>query len=109
MAITISQSLRSVNAYPIPETVLQDIAASRELNLDREADVAVRETANYQLARADVFEWLADAPDVTQAGISFKFAESERKEFRGKAATIYSDCGVAKSSSFNLGFKGELF
>lgn len=110
MAITISQSLESINAYPIPAHTLEYIAASRELPLDRELDALVCDSTSFNLARADVYLWLSQAPDVTQAGISYKFSESDRKEFRRLAQSLYSDNGVEVPSSLTSGFgyKGEL-
>lgn len=106
MALTTLQSLQSINAYPISITAIEDIAGRNGLVLDESPDYAGQD---YQLAKADVLMWLSQAPDITQAGISYRFSDKDRLSFRNQALTIYNGWGVEVSSSFTYGYKGELF
>ncbi len=107
MAITTLQSLKSINAYPIPLCTIQDIAESRGLSLDLEASLQVRVQPNFRLAKADLLQWLSEAPNVTQAGISYNFTDNDRLNFRRQAVAIYKDCGEALPGA-SYGYKGEL-
>lgn len=107
--MTIQQSLKSINAYPIPQYTIQDIADARELNMSAEATADERKKVAYRLAKADVLKWLANAPDISQAGISYSFSDEEKKAFRKQANAIYEDCGEVDSSLTRFGYKGELF
>ncbi len=100
------QSLQGLNAYPIPAYTLQDIATARGLNLENDANLEVRATSGFRLAKADVLMWLSGAPDVSQAGISYSFTDNDRLNFRRQASAIYKDCGEALSGA-SYGYKGE--
>ncbi len=106
MALTILQSLQSINAYPILVSAIESIIEARCLVGGDSPDYASQE---YQLAKADVLMWLSQAPDITQAGISYRFSDKDRLSFRNQALTIYNGWGVDVSSSFTYGDKGELF
>lgn len=107
MAVTILQSLKGINAYPIPLYTLQDIADSRGLNLESDASMEVRALPGFRLAKADLLMWLSKAPNVTQAGISYSFTDNDRANFRKQATAIYKDCGEAVPGAASYGYQGE--
>lgn len=107
MATTILQSLASINAYPVPFPAIADIAESRGLNLEDEASTEVRAQPGFRLAKADVLWWLSEAPDVSQAGISYSFTESDKRNFKRQASAIYRGCGERAPGTAH-GYKGEL-
>lgn len=107
--MTIQQSLKSINAYPVPLHTIQDIADARGLNMEAVADIETRKKDAFRLAKADVLKWLSQAPNVSQSGVSYSFTESERKSLRRQADDIYQDCGEVDSSLTSFGYKGELF
>ncbi|MDR0657690.1 MAG: hypothetical protein LBG18_01925 [Mediterranea sp.] len=111
MAMTVLQSLKSITGYPIPLCTLQDVAEQRGINIESEATLEVRANNNFRLAKADVLFWLADAPDVSQAGISYNFTDTQRNNFRRQATEIYSDCGepLPAGSADSSGYVGERF
>lgn len=106
MAVTILQSLKSINAYPIPMCTIQDIAESRGLTLESDASMEVRAQPGFRLAKADLLLWLSKAPNVSQAGISYNFTDNDRLNFRRQASAIYQDCGETLPGA-SYGYKGE--
>lgn len=103
--MTIIESLKCISGYPIPLNTLKDIAENRELKSENEANKDTRKSQGYRLAKADVLTWLSQAPNVSQAGISYNFSDTDRLNFRQQAATIYKECGDAPKSIF--GYKGS--
>ena len=65
---TVLESLKGINAYPIPLRTLVDAAEYRGLDMTVEVSQEIMQTAKYKLAQADLLLWLSLAPDVTQAG-----------------------------------------
>lgn len=105
---TVLDSLRSVNAYPIPLRTLVETAESRGLSPSEEATQEVLQSSDYRLATADLMLWLSLAPDVSQGGISYSFTDEQRKLLRMSANNIYKelDKEVAEMKSI-FGYKGE--
>ena len=100
--MTIVETLRTLSAYPIPRTTLVAIAEARNL---RPEDEATSSDA-LNLAKGDVYMWLAVAPDVSQGGQSFSFSDEQRKHFRQMAHAMYAEVGVARTSTI-YGWKGS--
>lgn len=107
--MTIQQSLKSINAYPIPQLTIQEIAETRGLTISVEATADERKKDAYRLAKADLFKWLSKAPNVSQAGITYSFSEAERRRMESQANSIYKDCGEVDGSLTTFGYMGELF
>lgn len=106
--MTIKQSLKAINGYPIPHYTLQDITEFRGLNLDSEMNIDIRKQVSFRLAQSDVLIWLSKAPNVSQAGISYTFTDEDRKRLRAEAEAISEDCGIETlPSSVVYGYKGE--
>lgn len=62
----------------------------------------------YRLMEADVFAFLAGAPDVTQNGVSFSFTDDQRDWFLSMSNSIKADLGVSDASSGQgYGYMGE--
>jgi len=103
--MTIIESLKCISGYPIPQNTLQNIAESRGLTPADENTPEVRKSREYKLANADVLTWLSQAPDVSQAGISYSFSDADRLNFRQKANLLYKECEEKPKSNF--GYKGN--
>lgn len=103
--MTIIESLKCISGYPISQNTLKDIAENRGMKSDDEANQDARKSKEYRLAKADVLVWLSQAPNVSQAGISYNFSDTDRKNFRQQAASLYKECGEASKSIF--GYKGN--
>lgn len=104
---TIVDALRALNAYPIPVTALMLIAESRGLSVSTPISTEVMTKSAYMLAEADVYMWLADAPDVSQGGQSYSFSEDQRKCFRMRATAIYDRENSATKRTTIYGYKGS--
>lgn len=105
---TVNESLKGINAYPVPQRTLDSIMTIRGLYGDMEADPGILAGGAYLLARADVLMWLSRAPNITQGGQSYSFSDEDRKQFRLEAGAIYADLepdGIMTKTRF--GYKGN--
>ena len=91
---TVLESLKGVNAYPIPLRTLTSVAGKRGLQLTVDATQEIQKSKAYNLAVADLLMWLSDAPDISQGGQSYSFTDEQRKEFRNRANSLYRDFGA---------------
>ena len=108
--VTVLESLKGVNAYPIPLRTLTTIADKRGLSLTTEATQEVQKSREYNLAVADLLLWLSVAPDVSQGGQSYSFTDEQRREFRNRANSLYRDFGAddeAGTPKPIYGYKGS--
>ena len=80
--ITILEVLKGINAYPIPQRTIGEIAIKRSLNLDADLTSDIAVSKGFLLAKADLYMWLSFAPDVSQGGQSYSFSEDQRTSFR---------------------------
>lgn len=105
---TILESLKSVNAYPVPLRTLVEIAERRGLSLTDKATKEVLGGKNYNLAKADLLLWLSLAPNITQGGQSYSFTDEQRQQFRNNANALFSEFGEENSSvQPTYGYKGS--
>lgn len=102
--MTVLESLTSLSSYPIGKRILQNIADKRELKADEDITAAIRLSKSYQLAEADVYEFLSGAPSVSQGGISYSFTAEQQKGFRALSHSIKVEQGEAKTK---YGYKGS--
>lgn len=105
--MTVLDSLRSISGYPLSAFALEVAAVSRGLDPGAEIAKDIVESDAYRLAKADVMRMLADAPDVTQEGISYSFTDEQRNSFRMSASVIYGECGDDAAGSTIYGYKGD--
>lgn len=85
------ESLKGLNAYPVPLRTLVDTAGKRGLNLDTETTAEVLKSREYNLAKADLLLWLSFAPDISQGGQNYSFTDEQRTQFRSHAKALYKD------------------
>lgn len=105
--MTVLDSLRSISGYPLSASAVETAAVSRGLDSSAELTREIVESDAYRLAKADVMMMLADAPDVTQEGISYSFTDGQRNSFRMSASVIYGECGDDTARSTLYGYKGD--
>lgn len=105
--MTVLDSLRSISGYPLSAFALEKAAVNRGLDIREEITKDVAASDAYRLANADVLMMLADAPDVTQEGISYSFTDKQRNSFRMSASVIYGECGDDAAGSTIYGYKGD--
>lgn len=107
--IKVSEALRRVNSYPVPFGELQSVAIIRGLDLESDADAALLRSSAFKLASADILTWVAEAPNVSQEGISYSFNEEQRRRLRARAAALYSEAGEESSGTgVTYGYKGSV-
>ena len=105
---TILESLKSVNAYPVPLRTLVEIAERRGLSLTSEATQADLRGKNYKLATADLLLWMSLAPNISQGGQSYSFTDEQRQQFRNRANALFDEFGEETSSvQPTYGYKGS--
>lgn len=105
---TILESLKSLNAYPVPLRTLVEIAERRGLSLTSEATQADLRGKNYKLATADLLLWLSLAPNISQGGQSYSFTDEQRQQFRNRANALFDEFGEETSSvQPTYGYKGS--
>ena len=102
-------TLKGINAYPVPLRTLVETAEKRGLDLDGEATAEVLKGKAYNLARADLFLWLSFAPDISQGGQSFSFTDEQRTRLRNQAKALYAEFEPDRSASQKpiYGYKGS--
>ena len=107
--MTIAESLRALTNYPIPERTIEKCALFRDLEPTTVIDSRIASDANYQLAKADIYEFLSTAPNVSEGGVSFSLTDKDREAYRRKAQEIkYEGLSTEdKASKSNYGYKGE--
>lgn len=106
--MTALQSLRSLSAYPIPPATLQDIAEGVGMAIDAELTREQRQSADFKRAKAQVYLFLSEAPDVTQNGISYSFNSEERRRLRTKAESLLDEIGETDTAGgITCGYIGE--
>lgn len=106
--MTILNSLKSLNGYPIPQLSLENIIEEVGLSATQERTPAVRDGAPFKRAKARVYLLLAEAPDVSQGGISYSFSDEDKKHFRSLAQSLLEEVGDdASMFSDDYGWMGE--
>lgn len=105
--MTILESLRCLSGYPIPTITIEDIAENAGLCCSYELTQELRNSADYKRAKANVYIWLASAPNVSQNGISYNFTADERKRFKDNAESILTELDKNNILVNKFGYKGE--
>lgn len=103
--MTIRESLKALNAYPIPDLIVVLYCTARQLAPEAEAYGEVLASAAYRLAVADIYLWLSTAPNISQGGASWTLSEADKAAFRVQAETIYQQCREP-SKGVRFGYKG---
>lgn len=102
------QSLKSLSGYPIPLATIKDVADEVGLDIDVELTQEIRNSKEFKRAKAQVYFFLSEAPNVSQGGISYSFSEEERRRFRLRAESILDEIGdKGMCSGVEYGYKGE--
>jgi len=88
---SVLESLKAVNAYPIPLRTLVEVGEARALTLNSEASQDVLRSAAFKLATADLLLWLSLAPNIAQGGQNYSFSDEQRQQFRNRANALYDE------------------
>lgn len=107
---TVLESLKGVNAYPVPLRTLVETAEVRGVQLNDEATQEVLKGKAYNLAVADLLLWLSLAPNISQGGQSYSFTDEQRVQLRNRARSLYKDFGAENEAGTPkpiYGYKGS--
>ena len=104
-----SKALMSISSYPIPAPVIENIAGAAGLEPDTEVDLEVRQSDPFRRATAGVYQYLSEAPNVSQGGISYTFSEDERTRFAQRASNILASLCESQEAEIEVGYMGEDF
>jgi len=105
----IIDALKSLSNYPIPTSTVVNITEEAGLTATNEADAKTRKTAAYKKAKALTYQFLAEAPNISQGGITYKFNKEERDMFAKKASALLDEIGDGEGADFEVGYVGEDF
>ena len=103
----ILNTLRGINAYPIPIRTLLETAGRRGVDVNEELNTEVLASRGYNLCRADLLIWLSYAPDVTQGGQSYSFTDEQRLHMRRMAQQLYDEFEEDAIPRTTYGYKGK--
>ena len=109
--ITVLQTLMSLSRYPIDADVATLIATQRGIENPDEANfMDYQESKEFYFAQADIYNWLATAPNISQGGQTYSLSDKDKANFARKAQAIYDlykepDDIMPKAT---FGYKGNL-
>jgi len=102
------ESLKSINAYPVPAAAIETTTTMRGLDASAVVTAEILGSQPYRLAKADLLLWLSKAPNVAQGGINYSFTDEQRNAFRKEAQRIFADEGVTPPENIVVyGYKGS--
>ncbi len=104
--MTLSDYLRGLTNYPVPEEALQSILSKRGLD----GKSTTTDDKLLCLVTADLYSWVALAPDISQGGQSYSLSDSIREQYRKRSNGLYRlagepECVLEEHARF--GYKGE--
>lgn len=103
---TILEHLKAVNAYPVPAPVLESAGIRWNVDLQQQLTKDIARSKEYNLCRADVLNWLAYAPNISQGGQTYSFSEDQRQQFIYEAEAIRKEYGEETTQVARFGYKG---
>ena len=104
--MTLIDYLRGLTNYPVPEEALQSILSKRGLD----GESTTTDDKLLCLVTADLYSWVALAPDISQGGQSYSILYSVREYYRKRANELYRAGGEPEEevrAKVRYGYKGE--
>lgn len=104
--MTLSDYLRGLTNYPVSEEALQSILSKRGLDGKR----TMTDDKLLCLVTADLYSWVALAPDISQGGQSYSLLYSVREYYLKRANELYRAGGEPVEevkAKVQYGYKGE--
>lgn len=104
--MTLSDYLRGLTNYPVPEEALQSILSKRGLD----GKSTMTDDKLLCLVTADLYSWVALAPDISQGGQSYSLTDNIREYYRRRANELYRLAGEPveeATTKVRYGYKGE--
>ena len=104
--MTLIDYLRGLTSYPVPEEALQSILSKRGLD----GTSTKTDDKLLCLVTADLYSWVALAPDISQGGQSYSLLYSVREYYRKRANELFRAGGEPVeevTAKVQYGYKGE--
>lgn len=105
--MNISQSLKAITLYPIPTMVIENILDEVGLTASETISASIRKGAEYKRAVAQLYNWLALAPDVTEGDVHYTLTNAQRNDLKSKADAILAELDEDSCSVDGRGYMGE--
>ncbi len=109
--MVVREFLQGINAYPIPQETIEGVALRRGLDLSLECTSEVVESKEMNLAKADLLEWLSEAPNISQGGQTYSIPVTVAKQMLERAKVIRAEYGEGrdnkKTNTVKYGYKGS--
>ena len=88
--MTVSEALLLLNVYPIPDLTIEKIGIDRELVITAEYSSEIGISQSFELASADTYMWLHDAPSIVEQEVGINSAIVIKQELKNRANLIYN-------------------
>ncbi len=105
--MTIKESLKSINIYPIPDNAILVICVDRELDSGVDYTKVIGESEAYQLAKADTSFYLGTSPNIVEQEVGINSAIAIKQRLLDEADRIYGIYDDPKFSGNTYGFIGD--
>jgi hypothetical protein len=103
-------TIKAMSSYPIPAATIDNIIDEAGLDADAEITKETRASNEFKKAKALTYAFLAEAPNITQGGISYTFSEDERSRFAKKSNSLLAELGEDEAGTdVQCGYIGEDF
>ena len=104
-----SNAIKALSSYPIPSMTIDNIIEEAGLDADVDITKEIRASNEFKKAKALTYAFLADAPNITQGGISYSFSQDERSRFEKKSNSLLAELEEDGGSEVPCGYIGEDF
>lgn len=103
-------AIKAMSGYPIPAAAIENIIDEAGLDADADITLEVRAGNPFKKAKALAYAFLAEAPNITQGGVSYSFSEGERTRFARKSNSLLAELGDdGEGTDIPCGYIGEDF
>ena len=101
--------LTHMSNYPIPYSVAEVACVAYGIDVESELTFDLSNSDSFRKAKAQIYFYLASAPNVSQNGTSFSFSQDERELFLKYYSNLMNGEDEVKAVDGNFGYKGEDF
>lgn len=101
--------LTHMSNYPIPYSVAEVACVAYGIDVEAELTFDLSKSAEFKKAKAQIYFYLASAPNVSQNGTSFSFTKEERELFLSYYSNLMEGKDETSAVDGNFGYKGENF
>ncbi len=107
--MTVSEALKSINPFPIPDLFIEKVGVDRVLDVTVPYTAVISALSSYELATADVYLFLYGQPSITEQEVGINNTQAIKKGFLDLANRIYDKYSDPKFSGEKYGFVGDSF